>query len=354
MQYLYKWKKLIELYNAKDQQNFSFYANQLEDFVYKISTKYINKDRIVLENYYGDFNLLHKSLLLYISSFLLYLLSIFFRKYPELITKAATMIFSIGIVTNFLAIAMRVYILARPPVSGLYESIIFVSLIVVCLSVILERKYKIEYAAMTGSLLGALLLFISTKYASDGDTMSILIAVLNSNFWLTVHVLTITSGYALCFISGTVSHIYLIKQNKIDTKNEKHLVILSLISLVFVLTGTLLGGVWADQSWGRFWGWDPKENGAMLIALWLIMLLHGRISKIISPTIFAFGLAFINIIVMVAWFGVNLLSVGLHSYGFTNKIALSLGLFICVELLVIIIIAVLKLKIGKYKCIKKI
>ena len=108
---------------------------------------------------------------------------------------------------------------------------------------------------------------------------------------------------------------------------------ITLFALLFTLFGTILGGIWADQSWGRFWGWDPKENGALLIVLWLIMMLHLRITGLIKPLGFCFGMVFANIAVALAWFGVNLLNVGLHSYGFTDNVATNLFLFIFIEFL---------------------
>jgi ABC-type transport system involved in cytochrome c biogenesis permease subunit len=100
---------------------------------------------------------------------------------------------------------------------------------------------------------------------------------------------------------------------------------------LFSFVGTILGGIWADQSWGRFWGWDPKENGALLIVLWLMWALHGRIAGQFSPFAFATVMALLNIVVALAWVGVNLLSVGLHSYGFTDTAADGLVAFCALE-----------------------
>jgi hypothetical protein len=94
----------------------------------------------------------------------------------------------------------------------------------------------------------------------------------------------------------------------------------------------------ADQSWGRFWGWDPKENGALLIVLWLIWIQHGRIAGRLSRFAFLAAVAFLNVIVAIAWFGVNLLGIGLHSYGFITGIALALALFCAGEILLIAIL----------------
>ena len=123
-----------------------------------------------------------------------------------------------------------------------------------------------------------------------------------------------------------------------DTKTLKsifkNLFGLTLIALFFTLFGTILGGIWADQSWGRFWGWDPKENGALLIVLWQLMIIHMRLSGIAKPAEFALGMVLNNIIVAIAWFGVNLLQVGLHSYGFDNGVATNLFIFILLELMI--------------------
>ena len=108
-----------------------------------------------------------------------------------------------------------------------------------------------------------------------------------------------------------------------------------ILSLLFTTIGTILGGIWADQSWGRFWGWDPKENGALLIVLWLAWLLHGRISVHINEIGFVMGSAFVSVIVVLAWFGVNLLNVGLHSYGFASGIATGIVAFTLLELVII-------------------
>jgi ABC-type transport system involved in cytochrome c biogenesis permease subunit len=175
------------------------------------------------------------------------------------------------------------------------------------------------------SIGGSVLHFIGLKYAVDGDTLGMLVAVLNSNFWLATHVTTITIGYGVSLVAGLMAHLYLIfsivnpdkeKLNKIFNNTYG----LTLMALFFTLFGTILGGIWADQSWGRFWGWDPKENGALLIVLWHLMMLHLRISGMVQQLGYAFGVSLVNIVVAIAWFGVNLLNVGLHSYGFTDNV----------------------------------
>jgi ABC-type transport system involved in cytochrome c biogenesis permease subunit len=115
------------------------------------------------------------------------------------------------------------------------------------------------------------------------------------------------------------------------------------LALTLTFLGTNLGGIWADQSWGRFWGWDPKENGALMIVLWTAMLFHARIAQWIGPKGLAVGAVLGTIVVVWAWFGVNLLSIGLHSYGFTAGVATSVAVYVVCEIIFVsIMMAILR------------
>ena len=192
---------------------------------------------------------------------------------------------------------------------------------------------------VVGAIGGMALLSIAGRYSADGDTMGMLVAVLNSNFWLSTHVLTITSGYGVCCVAGLIGHVYLIqcltRPGDVPALKKTHQILLGTLGLGLVLTflGTNLGGIWADQSWGRFWGWDPKENGALLIVLWCAILFHAKIGGMISHRGMAAGSVLGVIVVLVAWLGVNLLSVGLHSYGFTSGLATGFFSAIVAEIL---------------------
>ena len=206
------------------------------------------------------------------------------------------------------------------------------------LAVLLEYVRKDGLGIFVGSVSGSVLHYIGFSYAADGDTLGMLVAVLNSNFWLATHVTTITIGYGASLMAGCVGHLYLIQEirgvNSASLKSIfNNLFGITLLALFFTLFGTILGGIWADQSWGRFWGWDPKENGALLIVLWQLMMIHMRLSGLAKPKEFALGMALNNIIVALAWFGVNLLQVGLHSYGFDDGVARNLFMFIGFEII---------------------
>ena len=245
-----------------------------------------------------------------------------------------------GIILHITAISARSFILERPPVGTLYESVIFVALICAALGLYLGTKKRNTIALASGLVSALILLSAAPIFAPKADSMEVLVAVLNTNFWLTTHVLIITAGYGICLITGCLAHAALyLKAFKNDGAHwltlQKNIHHLSLAALLFTAVGTVLGGIWADQSWGRFWGWDPKENGALLIVLWLIWVQHGRISQKIPPVAFTALMAALNIIVALSWFGVNLLGVGLHSYGFTSGMAGGLIAFCAIEALII-------------------
>lgn len=244
--------------------------------------------------------------------------------------KAAFITALAGTTLYAFTLAARIFILARPPVTNLYESILFVSFICVTLGLLGRWKMQNTRFLLAGLIAGSTLLALSFFAANDGNNLLVTPAVLNTNFWLATHVIIITSGYALCIITAILSHIALYKN-----KEDKLIHTGSILALTLVAIGTILGGIWADQSWGRFWGWDPKENGALLIILWIIWLQHGRLSGHINPRAFLAGMAALNIITALAWFGVNLLNTGMHAYGFTSGLAYGLAAFCLIETAII-------------------
>jgi ABC-type transport system involved in cytochrome c biogenesis permease subunit len=239
---------------------------------------------------------------------------------------------------------MRMAIMGRPPMTNLYATFIFVSWVCVLLSFIAERFQRNSIGILSGSVSGFLLLAFSQRFYLQGDTMGQVVAVLDSNFWLSTHVTTITAGYAGCLLAGLLGHVYLLQgvlaPRRAETRKATYYAMVGMLGfgLTFSFLGTMLGGVWADQSWGRFWGWDPKENGALLIVLWCSILFHARLDSIIGDVGMAAGCVVGAIIVMMAWLGVNLLGVGLHSYGFTSGLAMNLFVYSAFELLFIAVL----------------
>ncbi|PIE02724.1 MAG: hypothetical protein CSA81_06095 [Acidobacteria bacterium] len=333
--FLSPWETISDVYLSNQEAD-------IESFKTSIANLYDGHNRVRLsmlnlEVHNNKLNLFYKSAAFYILSFLLIIISWAVWSKPLRIASFASLI--IGLLLHAAGIFIRMLIMGRPPVSTLYESVIFVGFVCVLTCAIYEMMKRNSLGTFSGATLGAVFHFVGFGYAADGDTMGMLVAVLDSNFWLATHVVTIAIGYGCAFVAGFIGHLYLFfkifqpKDKERLRALAKNMLGASLIALFFTLFGTILGGIWADQSWGRFWGWDPKENGALLIILWLLILMHGKVAGKMKENGFAFGLIINNIIVALAWFGVNLLNIGLHSYGFTESIFLKLGLFCGLELL---------------------
>ena len=167
-------------------------------------------------------------------------------------------------------------------------------------------------------------------------------AVLDTNVWLATHVVVVTLGYSSVGLAGLLGIIYILRG--VLTSSFSAATAASLSRMIYGVicfatlcsfVGTILGGIWADQSWGRFWGWDPKENGALLIVLWNATILHARWGGLIRERGLAVMSVFGNIVVSLSWFGVNMLGVGLHSYGFMDQAFGTLTAFIASQLVVI-------------------
>ncbi len=328
--YIKIWQDMARAYLSQDATAWDTAVGQAK----QVSNNFNGVKHLSLEVTY---NILHPLSLSLFSALIGFLCSITYMATNKQYWRIGGSL-AMGLCGTFLtvAIGMRMIILSRPPVGTLYESIIFVAMLAVLACCFLEYKRRDGNGLLTGSLSALILLFTAQSFAHD-DTLKMLGAVLNTNFWLATHVLCITAGYAWCLIVSILAHIWLVKNALY--KNADALIrpikILMILSLLFTSIGTILGGIWADQSWGRFWGWDPKENGALLIVLWIIWILHGQISGHVNKIWAMASMAALSIIVSLAWFGVNLLNVGLHSYGFISGIASGLFAFITFELMVI-------------------
>lgn len=244
----------------------------------------------------------------------------------EGLRSAAMGLLSSAVLVHTLGLAARVILQGRPPVTNLYSSAVFVGWVAALLGLFAERFHEKGFAAAGGALMGFCTLLIAHHLGSSGDTMEMMRAVLDSNFWLATHVVTITIGYASTFLAGALAASWIARRHsakKQDAETSKALTSLTYglvaFSLFFSFAGTVLGGIWADQSWGRFWGWDPKENGALLIVLWNAAILHARWIGLIRERGLMIMAVFGNIVTALSWFGVNMLGVGLHSYGFMDQ-----------------------------------
>jgi ABC-type transport system involved in cytochrome c biogenesis permease subunit len=227
-------------------------------------------------------------------------------------------------VLHTLALGYRMWLHGRPPVTNLYSSGIFVAWGAVALGIMLERVWKNGIGAAATGITGFVSLIVAHNLGLSGeDNLESVRAVLDSNFWLATHVTIVTLGYSATFVAGLLGALHLALRafkkdyNWGDSVARAAYAILAFAVLASFI-GTMLGGIWADQSWGRFWGWDPKENGAILIVLWCAICLHARWGGLVRREGLMQLLVFGNIVTAWSWFGTNLLGVGLHSYGFTE------------------------------------
>jgi ABC-type transport system involved in cytochrome c biogenesis permease subunit len=242
------------------------------------------------------------------------------------------------------AIVSRIYISGRPPITNLYSTAPFIGWACVVGGMLIERLFRIGIGNVVASVAGFGALLVSFKLAGDGDTFTVMQAVLDTQFWLATHVVCVNLGYAPTFLAGLLGLLYVGRgmfTPSLTPQIEKALGRMIYGTLCFAIFfsffGTVLGGLWADDSWGRFWGWDPKENGALMIVLWNALVLHARWDGLVKDRGMAVLAIAGNIITSWSWFGVNELGIGLHSYGFTEGVLKTLAIFIATQLLMIAI-----------------
>jgi len=279
-------------------------------------------DPLPVEILYNQLSPFHWTWILYGLAFLLLILNLITKL--NLFSLLGTISLASGFLLHTGGILLRCIIAGRPPVSNMYESVIWVSWGVVAFTFVLflfNRSIHLWIASSLVACLGIMLCDHLPAYLDPSITP--LVPVLRSNYWLSIHVLTITLSYGALALSMGVAHAQLILQ-AFASKNKELIEKLALfvyrsiqIGVILLAAGTILGGVWAHYSWGRFWGWDPKETWALIALIGYLIILHARLINWIG----AFGLAIGSIIaflgVVMAWYGVNyVLAAGLHSYGF--------------------------------------
>ncbi len=238
--------------------------------------------------------------------------------------RTALLFYLSGFLVHAYGFYLRCLIAGRPPVSNMYESIIWVSWAVSFFSLVLFGFYRSALIPLAASLVAALALGVAESFpAVLNPAITPLVPVLRSNLWLTIHVLTITLSYGAFALAWGIGHFAIASFlffPKNAEKNEKislYLYRAVQIGVVLLAAGTVLGGVWANYSWGRFWGWDPKETWALIALLGYLAVLHGRFAGWLGTFGTTVGCVAAFLGVVMAWYGVNyVLAAGLHSYGF--------------------------------------
>lgn len=292
------------------------------------------------EHVFNTLEAFYKATVIYLLAFLIGCLS-WFKMSPAL-RRCGTALAWLAFAIHTVGLIFRMHLEGRPPVTNLYSSAIFVGWGAVLLALILEKFYRDGIGIVTAAVVGFTTQIIAHNLALGGDTMIMLRAVLDTNLWLSTHVVCITLGYASMFVAGFLAIIYIFRGlfssslSPATAKSLQRMVYgIMCFATLFSFVGTILGGIWADQSWGRFWGWDPKENGALLIVLWSAIWLHARWGGLLRERGLMCMAVFGNIVTSFSWFGVNMLGIGLHSYGFMDAAFKWLMAFAASQLLII-------------------
>jgi cytochrome c-type biogenesis protein CcsB len=317
-------QEMMVAYNDADSFKFSRSAHQLREKLRALSPSiYPSEANLRLEYFYNHFEGFYRAIWFYGIAFLTLLIA-HLRKRGRVLRNFGVVIALVALAFHGTGIVLRCLIAGRPPVTNMYESIIWVSFAASFFGMIFFARYRtpIYLLASLPATLIALLLVHQMPIAMPAS-IDPLVPVLRDNFWLTIHVLTITLSYAAFLLACAFGHILLFRYARnprgarADAPMHFWLYRVLQLGVLLLAAGTILGGVWANYSWGRFWGWDPKETWALIALLCYITTLHGRLAGWWTE----FGLVVASVVcflaVLMAWYGVNfVLGKGLHSYGF--------------------------------------
>ncbi|WP_107039227.1 cytochrome c biogenesis protein [Brumimicrobium mesophilum] len=299
----------------------------------------LTQRHVDVEIAYNKFKVFDKIQSFYFLFGFLMLILFFFRTLvtptlkSESIIKKINYVFLAGVILVFIGhgsgLAMRWYISGHAPWSNGYEAVIFIAWSTILAGLFFVKKNPAVIAATT--LLGAFMLFVTELNLLDPE-ITPLQPVLKS-YWLMIHVAIITSSYGFLGISmilGLVNMIlYLLKNKKNKKRLQMNIIeitsvseMVMIIGLFMLTIGTFLGGVWANESWGRYWGWDPKETWALVSILVYAIIIHFRFipalsSKFLFNVLSLWGFSAI----LFTFFGVNFILVGLHSYAQGDGVA---------------------------------
>jgi len=252
--------------------------------------------------------------------------------------KLALFVQSFVSLTSAIVFVWRGIIEYRLPLTSLYEMFLALVFGISLFSTILSAKFRLKafFACASGMCLA---LFLVMRSALSGDSFGAVSMILDSPFWLSLHVFTIASGFCVLILASLLAHVMLtLRALKKATPVEMPKLLFGMLGVGFALSalGTLLGGFWADVAWGRFWGWDPKENGALLVLLWVLILMHLKAGKLVSSKTLEVLTSMLSIVVAFCLFGVNLLGVGLHSYGYSPRLFVAFISFVVLDVSIVL------------------
>ena len=341
------WHGVLSAYKAGDADVFNRRVHEFRD-KYAAAVPAADLRRVRFEAFINETAPYWTCLCLYVTAGVLvlvgWLATAFHPPAGEGFRRAAFWVLAGTVLLHTFALVSRMYLMDRPLVfvTNLYSSAVFIGWAAAGLCLVIERLFPIGLGNFVAAAVGIGTSIIAHNLAAGGDTLEMMQAVLDTNFWLATHVTTVTLGYSATYVAAVVGLVYVVLgvftpllgrpaavgMSAQGRPAELGKVIATVaygiicLATLFSFVGTVLGGIWADQSWGRFWGWDPKENGAVLIVAWNAMILHARWCGLVKDRGTAVLAVAGAVITTWSWFGTNQLGVGLHAYGFNNELVL--------------------------------
>ncbi len=334
-------QKMVTTYRADEPIKFNRAVRTYMADLNKHEPTAWDDDKVRTEAFVNRSALLSYSGGLYVLAFVMTFLSWLGLQRP--MGRAALVTILLAFTAHTVFLVLRIYISGRPPVTNLYSSAVFIGWGGILFGLALESLFRMGIGNAVAAFCGFASAFIANGLESSGtDTMAVLVAVLDTQFWLATHVVLVTLGYTATLVSGFIGTLFILMglcSRSLDKTGRRNMYRMmygtTCFAIFFSFIGTVLGGLWADDSWGRFWGWDPKENGALIIVLWNTLVLHARFGGMVKERGFAVLAVMGNVCTAWSWFGVNELGIGLHSYGFTEGALMKLMCYVGVQILII-------------------
>jgi len=281
---------------------------------------YPSRGQLIAEEIYFHYPFIEAIIAFYGAAFLVLLMSSYFEN--KRIFKLGISLAFCGFILHTAILCLRTYILARPPVANMLETVIYVPWVAVALGLGCALWTKNAPPLAAASFVGCTLLALIKFFTLNGKLENVQ-AVLDSQYWLIIHVLMIVASYGVFILSSILGHAYLVLVTMRKPRIAKSLMptIIHTIYLgtALLIGGTILGGVWAAESWGRFWDWDPKESWAFTSICVYLLWIHAYRYRLLGSFGLALGSVLGALMISFTWYGVNyILGTGFHSYGFGN------------------------------------
>jgi cytochrome c-type biogenesis protein CcsB len=363
-------KGYLNVFSAYLKKDESSFQESVKNLKYLVTTQIPNRSasdesKLKYELIYNEWHPFGISWKLYAFAAVLWCGLVFLMKpnskgYSKL-SKLAHLALILGFMIHVYGFTLRCLVAGRPPVTNMYESIVWVSLGTVFFASIIYLLQPNKMVLLVASVIGTMGLIVSdTAPAMIDPGIHPLVPVLRSNYWLTIHVLTITLSYAALALSWGISNVTLFQYVRNHERTQEGLARITSLNLlsyrsmqigvVLLTAGTILGGVWADYSWGRFWGWDPKEVWALIALMGYLTILHARYTGWMKAYGFAAWTVVSFALVVMAWYGVNfVLGVGLHSYGFSQGGQGTVASLMLIQIIYVVAVTLLKKQTATLK-----